>query len=251
MTHRLRLTIFFIFSLLSLCIQAQNTKENLGQEKKATLDRQKEISATDTLFSSQSNTQRDTIQATQRTLSPSIVLDFGKILTLPIDFETKFEVGVELLIKETIIFIVETGYAKLENKQAFANGDYSSEGTYVKYGLGYYSQPYPDNKLGLSLRYVTSSFDEDRVTTLVSSSDTQPNFVTNVTKNALSASWTEAVLYTDQTLTSLITIGLDIRLRFLIAYDAFHPIDIYAIPGYGPVVNKSLPALRLFLKFTL
>jgi hypothetical protein len=191
--------------------------------------------------------QEDTTSV-KRVIIPSIYIDYGKLLLIPSDFETKYEGGIELLINEKFPIIVEVGSATLAPQSAYANGSYESSGSYYRVGAGVVSQIYPKNKLGISFRYGASTFDEKGSYSIESSSGKQDNYVGKIDRKNLSADWTEIVVYSDRDLNDLFTIGLNIRFRILNKYDSFDPIDVYSIPGYGRSFDKVIPALNLFFK---
>ncbi|MEP1032123.1 DUF6048 family protein [Ekhidna sp.] len=186
----------------------------------------------------------------KRTISPSLYLDYGKLVTIPSNFETKYEGGIELLFLEKFPLIVEVGQATLSPEGAYSNGTYESRGFYYRIGAGYYSQFLAKSKIGLTLRYASSTFSEDGRIFIESPSGTQGNFVQNLVREDLKATWYEVVVYSDQKLSDLFTIGLNIRLRVLANYDEQSPVDVYAIPGYGRAFDKSIPAANFFLKLT-
>ena len=195
----------------------------------------------------QEETEADSTDA-RRTFIPSIYIDYGKLLTVPMEMETKYEGGVELLFLEKFPIILEVGSATLTPDQAFSNGDYESSGIYYRIGTGIYSQFQPKNKLGLTFRYGISSFDEANRITLQSPSGVQETTIETLNRQNLSASWIEAVIYSDRKFNDLLTLGINIRLRVLQDYDEQSPVDVYAIPGYGRSFDKSIPAANLFLK---
>ncbi len=197
--------------------------------------------------SSQEAVEEDSVQF-RRILIPALYIDYGKLLTIPSSQEAKYEGGVELLFLEKFPLIIEAGMSTLTPDQAFSNGLYESKGFYYRVGTGYYSQFQPKNKLGLTLRYGASTFDESSTITIVSTTGVQDPFTRTTSKTNLSASWFEAVIYSDRKLNNLLAIGLQIRFRFLIDYDEQSPVDVYAIPGYGRSFDKSIPAANLFLK---
>ncbi len=191
--------------------------------------------------------EEDTVQTT-RTVIPSIYVDYGKLLSIPFPEETKIEGGFELLFWNKVPLIVEAGSAKLSPEQAFSNGTYESNGFYYRIGTGIYSQFQLKNKLGLTVRYGSSSFDESRRITVESPSGLQNSLIESVESANLTANWYEVVIYSDRRLNDLFSIGLNVRLRILQNYDQQSPIDVYAIPGYGRSFDKSIPAANLFLK---
>ncbi|WP_436516732.1 DUF6048 family protein [Ekhidna sp. To15] len=186
----------------------------------------------------------------KRTVSPSLYLDYGKLFTIPTNFETKYEGGVELLFLQKFPVIIEVGQAKLSPEGAYSNGIYESEGFYYRIGTGYYSQFLAKNKIGISLRYASSSFSENGRIFIESPSGTQNDFIQNIVREDLKATWYEVVVYSDQKLTDLFTIGVNLRLRILAEYDEQSPVDVYSIPGYGRSFDKTIPAANFFLKVT-
>lgn len=194
--------------------------------------------------------QEDTTSV-KRKVIPSIYIDYGKFLTLALDFQTKYEGGIEILINEKFPIILEVGNATLAPKTAYANGSYESMGNYFRIGTGIVSQIYPKNKLGITLRYASSTFDESGTYTIQSSSGKQDDFVQEVDRKNLSANWAEVVVYSDKDLNDLITIGMNLRFRILGKYDRFeNEVDVFAIPGYGQTTDKVAPAVNLFVKLS-
>ncbi|MEO9484953.1 MAG: DUF6048 family protein [Ekhidna sp.] len=183
-----------------------------------------------------------------RGVIPSFYLDYGKLLTIPTEMETKYEGGFELLFKEKFPLIVEVGQATLSPEGAYSNGTYESQGVYFRIGTGYYNQLTPKNKIGLTARYGSSSFSEDGRIFIESPSGSQGNFIQNIEREDLKATWYEVVVYTDKKLSELFSIGMNLRLRILADYDKQEDVDVYAIPGYGRSFDKTIPAMNFFLK---
>lgn len=184
----------------------------------------------------------------RRMLTPSIFLDYGKLLTIPTNFETKYEGGIELLFLEKFPLIIEAGQASLRPEGAYSNGTYKSEGFYYRVGAGYVSQFLPKNKIGISFRYASSTFTENGRIFIESPSGAQNDFVQSIEREDLNAAWYELVVYSDRQLSDIFSIGLNLRLRILSSYDKQSPIDVYAIPGYGRSFDKTIPAANFFLK---
>jgi len=192
-------------------------------------------------------TQRDSIAARPK-ITPSIYLDYGKILTIPFDFETKYEGGIEVLFFDKIPLIAEIGQATLAPKGAYSNGTYQSSGFYYRIGLGYLSQFKPKNKIGLTVRYGISHFEERGEVLIQSPSGAQEDLTQVIERSNLDARWYEVVLYSDRQLSKLFSIGLNLRLRILGTYTQQEVPDVYAIPGYGRTFDRTIPAANLFLK---
>lgn len=186
----------------------------------------------------------------RRTVAPSLYLDYGKLLTIATNFETKYEGGIELLFWEKFPLILEAGQAILNPEGAYSNGIYESEGFYYRIGAGYYSQFLVKNKIGISFRYASARFSEDGRIFINSPSGAQDDFIQNILREDLKATWYEVVVYSDQKLTDLFTLGVNLRLRLLAEYDEQSPVDVYSIPGYGRSFDKTIPAVNFFLKVT-
>lgn len=204
--------------------------------------------------------ETDSVRA--QLISTAIRLDYGKLLTLASNFESKVEGGVELLVQGKIPVIIEAGKAILSPSEALGNGFYESEGMFYRAGLGYYRQRTPKEGIGVYLLYGSSQFDEKGSFTLESPSGSQPPLDGELKREGISANWWEIAFYTDRKLTlntkqpenklnQLFSLGIEISYRRLIDYDSFSPIDVYSIPGYGRAFDKSIPAVNLLFKITL
>ncbi|MEP1094287.1 MAG: DUF6048 family protein [Cyclobacteriaceae bacterium] len=183
-----------------------------------------------------------------RALVPSIYIDYGKLLALPLDTEAKYEGGVEFLIKGKVPIILEVGMATLTPGKAYANGTYEAEGVYYRFGTGIYSQWKPKNKLGITFKYAVSSFDETAILDTENTINIPRTLSASYQRTDISASWIEFAVYTDRTIYKFLAIGMNIRFRYLLDYDLQTPDDVYAIPGYGRSFDQSIPAVNLFLK---
>ena len=183
-----------------------------------------------------------------RTLIPSIYIDYGKLLAIPLAIETKYEGGVEFLFKEKVPLIFEVGIATLNPKKVYANGKYEVQGIYYRFGTGIYSQWQAKNKLGLTFKYAVSSFDETAILKSENTLNIPRTLSESYSRTNVGASWMEFGVYTDRTINRFLAIGMNIRFRYLLDYDRQTPDDVYAIPGYGRSFDKSIPAVNLFLK---
>lgn len=193
---------------------------------------------------------QDSLDSTRtgRVVIPSLYIDYGKLFTIPTDFETKYEGGIELMFLEKFPLIVEAGHATLTPEGAYANGVYESKGLYYRIGAGYIGQLLPKNKIGLTFRYAASSFSEDGEIFIESPSGAQNDFSQTIKREDLTATWYEVVVYSDRKLNDLLTIGIHLRFRILSSYDEQAPVDVYAIPGYGRAFDSTIPAMNFFLK---
>ena len=240
---------FFISSLaLLLCA--------VGQEADST-----SVIAADTLLtprtemvndSTTTDSSEDSLKVKKRFISPSFYLDIGKLLTIPTDFETKYEGGVEIKFFERIPIALEIGSAILSPEGAYTNGTYESSGTYFRIGSGYVIPYDVRHDIGLSFRYAAASFDEMGRFEIESPSGAQGNFRDAIDRENLTAQWWEFGLYSDSQLlkeSDLLRYGIALRLRILQSYDVQEEIDVYSIPGYGRSFDKTIPSFNFFLKF--
>ncbi|MEO1254468.1 MAG: DUF6048 family protein [Bacteroidota bacterium] len=199
---------------------------------------------------SQEATKDSVASVNTRIIQPAFYIDYGKLLTIPTSFETKYEGGVELTFFEHFPLILEIGQATLSPEGAFSNGIYESEGFYYRIGAGFVNQFSPKNKIGVSVRYSAAVFSESGRITIQSPSGVQETFTQTIENENLDANWYEIVVYSDRKLSDLFSIGLNIRLKVLASYEEQNPIDVYAIPGYGRSFENTVPAANLFLKIT-
>ncbi len=192
----------------------------------------------------------DSVLVPVRSIIPSIYIDYGKLIAIPLDIETKYEVGIELLIQEKVPLILEVGMATLNPTKVYANGSYQSEGMYYRFGTGIYSQFLPKNKLGFTFKYAISSFDESATLDSENTINVPDILSASYSRKDVAANWIEFALYTDRQINKFLALGLNLRLRYLLDYDRQTPEDVYSIPGYGRSFDTSIPAANLFLKIS-
>ncbi|GAB4232442.1 MAG: hypothetical protein Tsb0034_05230 [Ekhidna sp.] len=200
------------------------------------------------LFSQEDTTpqEEDTVQTVlKRPIILSLSVDYGKLLTIPFAFEQKYEGGVEVLIREKIPLILEAGMATLEPDRAYPNGSYESSGWYYRVGSGFVGTLNPKNKMGLSVRYAVSTFDElGRFFNDI----TNESSLQTIDRKGLNAQWWEVVLYSDKKISRFLSIGANFRFRIMQSYDKQEEVDVYAIPGYGRSFDSTIPAANFFIK---
>jgi hypothetical protein len=179
-----------------------------------------------------------------------IMVDYGKLATLPTDFEDKLEGGIGIRIGKHFTPVLYVGSSTLSPGSVIENGRYSSEGWYIRSGIEYYKSLDGKNNLLLGLRYGYTMFSESA--TYIISSPIFEDVTGFVERSDLSASWAEVVLGSEMRLgEGKFYVGGYFTLRVLINREEFDPIDTYSIPGYGRTFDKSIPALQLYLKFAL
>ncbi len=179
-----------------------------------------------------------------------LAIDYGKLATLPTNFETKWEGGLGFRIGKHLMPVFFGGFATLEPENAISNGTYESKGWYFRTGLEYVLYLDLRNSLILGARYGQSNFSEDA--SYIVSSDLFEEITGEVSRTDLSARWAEIVLGSEMQLgESPFYIGGYFTLRIMIDRDEYLPVDTYAIPGYGRTIDKTIPALQLHLKAAL
>ncbi len=206
-----------------------------------------------------SDTIEDDVPGYKKLFIPRLYVDYGKVLTLWTDFESKTELGTELLLMEKLQLILEAGIWDLDPNDAFANLDYQVEGQYARVGVGYLGSIDDANKIGLGLRYGQSSFKDQGIITIESQSGLNQDFESSFSRDNLNARWMEITLNSeryiqfnkeikDAAINRLFSWGILFRYRIMLDYTQFDEIDVYSIPGYGRSFDRSFPALNFFLK---
>ncbi|MEJ2004115.1 MAG: DUF6048 family protein [Cyclobacteriaceae bacterium] len=177
-------------------------------------------------------------------------LDYGKVATLPLDFETKMEAGMGFRIGKHLSPVVYGGISTLNPENAISNGSYESSGWYLRAGLEYTLFIDQRNSFILGLRYAQSTFTEDAAYTVTS--ELFDNVTGELSREDLNARWAEVVIGSEMRMgESRFYMGGYFTLRILAERDEFSPVDTYAIPGYGRTTDKTVPALQLYMKFAL
>jgi len=178
-----------------------------------------------------------------------VSLDYGKILTLLSDSETKAEGTIGYMHKEKLQILVEIGYAKLTPPNAIVNGEYTSKGIYGRGGLAYGGEIVPKSYLYIGAMYATSQF-EDGGKVLIESQaweDINEDF----SRTDLRANWFEIILITEQKLNEHLFLGSKLRFRKLLNFPDDYTFEVYYIPGYGRTYNNAIPAINLYIKYRI
>lgn len=177
-----------------------------------------------------------------------IYIDYGKILTLFTDFESKFEVGAAYQLKNKFSPNIQIGFSTLEPGPAFENGEYTSEGTYARVGLDY-TIPFDASSLFyVGVKFGLSSYSESGSYTITT--DIWPDFTRTFENDDLSANWYELIIGSEKKFKKgNWKVGGYFALRVLGNRDEFFPIDTFSIPGYGRTLDDTVPVLNLYLKY--
>ncbi|MEQ8336772.1 MAG: DUF6048 family protein [Cyclobacteriaceae bacterium] len=211
---------------------------------------------------SQTTAPDTTIIASQKLIRPSIYADYGKLITRLVGYEDKLEGAFSLLFLERYELIAEIGTATLSPAESYTNGNYSAEGTYYRFGGGYLGTFKSNFAIGLSARYGVSKFSDQGFIEIEGGSGIDNSYDRIIDRPDLEARWWELVVTSEKKLrfnkdnlsawyNELFAIGFNIRMRFLVTYTKESPIDVYSIPGYGKTIDKSTPAVNLFVKLYL
>ncbi len=187
-------------------------------------------------------------------------IDYGKLLLIWTDFETKYEAGINLRFYERIVLATEFGVAELNPLKAYDNTlFYTIQGMYGRIGLDYYMAYDPSNFYYLGVRYGMSSFEDEGAFLL--NSEYWADYEEGFGSKDLMASWAEIVLGTETFLkigkkakergNSKLLLGWNARLRFITDFENRENPPIYAIPGYGRTFNDVAAALNFYIKYRL
>ena len=82
------------------------------------------------------------------TIAPFV--DYGKVITLPMNRETKFEIGIQVELFNRIFVVTEFGNGELVPPDSYTNANYSLTGNYYRLGLGYKIDMNAKNNFGIS-----------------------------------------------------------------------------------------------------
>lgn len=176
-----------------------------------------------------------------------LALDYGKILTMPSNFETKIEGAAGLKFRQKLEVLAELGYADLIPQEAIKNGSYTSSGIYYRAGISYGGEILPKSILTIGVLYASSTFSDE--TTAIVRSTIWNDFDETYVRQKLTASWFEIILTTEQYIKNNVSLGAKFRLRNLNTYPKNLNPEVIAIPGYGQTSNSTVPAVNLFVKY--
>lgn len=187
-----------------------------------------------------------------------LLVDYGKILTLPLPQENKWEAGAQLRLFERIVLVGEYGQAVLNpNSGAENTSFYTIEGAWYRLGLDYYTALDPKNFYYAGLRYAVSDFSDAGELWLTS--DLFPDYRQAFGSDDLQASWVELVLGSETSLTigkedsklriRGLFLGWKFRFRVLLEFENRELQPVANIPGFGRAEDKTVPALNLYLKY--
>ena len=191
----------------------------------------------------------DSVEAVSERFSINLFLDYGKILTLPFDFEQKFEGGLYLRFNRKIALGAEGGKSYTNPHRPYLNGNAEAEGIYYGGFIQYFFHLDSYNSLFLGAGYTMGKFDDQFSYTIFSEVYGEENY--SFYREGLEASWATIRIGSEKMLTRSIGIGGVLEVRIKTSFDQPEGPEVYTIPGYGRAGNKSTPALNFYVKFSL
>ncbi len=202
-----------------------------------------------TLFSTlpgHAQTEADTVFTIDSGLE--IYIDYGKLATVLTEFETKLEVGIAVQLSNRLAPNFQVGYGSLQPNTAFENSVYESTGYYGRFGVNYLLPFDNVNHFFAGLKYGISFYEDEG--TYEISSEIFDTYRVSFGEQDLTADWFEIILGSEKKLrVENLSLGGQFALRILNTRSKFTPIDTYAIPGYGRTLDKTVPAINLYLKY--
>lgn len=203
---------------------------------------------------------QDTIPPKKFLSGAELGIDYGKLLTLWTEFESKYEANINIRFYERIVLAGEMGYAELNPLKAYDNAlYYTVKGVYGRVGLDYYTSYDPTSFYYAGLRYGMSNFEDEGA--FLIDSEFWEDYEEGFGSKDITASWFELVVGTETYLkfgkkeegddASKFLLGWKFRLRFLMDFQNREEPRIYSIPGYGRTFDQVVPALNLYVKYRL
>lgn len=187
-------------------------------------------------------------------------IDYGKLLLLWTNFESKYEVGINLRFKERIVLVTEYGQMTLDPLKAYDNTlYYTVKGSYGRIGFDYYTSYDLDNFYFIGVRYGRSMFEDEGL--FILDSEYWEDYQEGFGSKDIDASWGELVLGTETFLKigakkkenpkTRFLLGWNASFRFLFDFQNREELPIYSIPGFGRTFNKVVPALNFYVKYRI
>jgi hypothetical protein len=179
-----------------------------------------------------------------------IKVDYGKLLTLPSQFESKLEGSAGFVIFRRIVVNATYGTATLDPLKAYKNVEfYTIEGNYLKFGLEHYFIVNPKNFFTLGAKYAMGNYSDEGK--FLIGSEFWDEYGEEFGSSDLKANWIELVMDTETYLAKNLYLGAQFSLRIMINFDSREDIPVYAIPGYGRTFDKTVPAASLYIKYKI
>ncbi len=189
-----------------------------------------------------------------------LAIDYGKLLLLWTDFESKYEAGLNLRFYERYVLAVEAGTSELNPLKAYDNAlYYTVNGSYARVGLDYYTAYDPKSFYYAGFRYGMSMFEDEGKFNI--GSEFWEDYQQGFGSKDITATWAEIVLGTETYLkfskkknadpTSKFLLGWKFRLRVLMDFENRELLRIYSIPGYGRTFDNVVPAVNFYVKYRI
>jgi hypothetical protein len=244
--------LLFAFTFKILLITCCFTRTN-GQEINGEISPTDSLEEISTVESASAIQQADTAANLSDDVSLirrfEISLDYLKLVSLALPAETKLEGGIAIITKLNLAINIEIGYGAKMPENHFKNAEYRVEGMYGRAGLSYIFPFNPSVNFYLGARYGMSRY-EDEATYTIESSLWDP-YQARLTRTGLSARWAELIVGSESQYKGNFYLGFIFRLRAMISQDNFSPLEVYAVPGYGRTMDKTIPALNLYIKYMI
>jgi hypothetical protein len=243
--------ISILLLLTSFMVKAQETPEAQNADSVAQAARADSIAIVNQKADSldQANKIADSVAITGSKFSVNIFIDYGKLLTLPFDFEQKFEGGFYLIFNRKWTIGAEGGKMNLTPHRPYRNGDAEVSGIYYGGFLQYFLNIDLYSSLFAGIGYNAGSFDDYITYTIGDDFFRERTYEQR--RSGLKAAWATIRLGTEQKLNKTIALGGVIEFRIKTSFDQPEGIEPYAIPGYGKANDRTSPALNLYLKLSL
>ena len=181
--------------------------------------------------------------------SVAVLYDYGKLIGMVMETESKQEVGLQLDFKNKFVIVGEYGLATLEPNGAYQNAQYISSGYYYRVGLGYKISLKTKNNFVLTFRYAESYYSDEGNIIIQSPSGIYDDFTEPFDREETTAQWYEVVLSSETRMWKSLYMGFHLRLRVMGNYETREPLDVFSIPGYGKTIDKTIPAFNLYVKY--
>lgn len=179
-----------------------------------------------------------------------IVVDYGKLITLASDFESKYDAELGVTLFSRLNLSMEYGKGTLDPKKAYKNTEfYTIEGDYFRFGVDYIYPLNPENMLAIGGRYCMGTYSDSG--NFIIGSLLWPEYQEGFGSENMEASWVELVVNSESMMLKNLFLGFKFRLRYMLEYDTREDIPVYSVPGYGRTFDKSVPAVNLYLKYRL
>lgn len=176
-------------------------------------------------------------------------IDYGKLLTLPTNFERKFEGGIYIRFNRKWVVGAEGGFAELTPLRPYRNGDAEAIGIYYGGFLQYFVNLDAMSALFIGAGYKQGTFDDKITYTISSLPWGETTYIFE--RKDLKASWATLRIGTEQKLNRYLALGGVFELRIKTQFDKPEGLLAFSIPGYGQADNSTSPALNLYLKLSL